>query len=182
MPVKVHANDVRFGEPFVPVFFHPLPVGALHADEDYYERFMFTSAMRLPKPVGQAAVEAGIVSAPMVIVVSITGIASFTIPAFNLAIGVRLLRFPMILLAGALGLYGITLGLLALLIHLASLRSFGVPMLVGISPPQPGNLKDVLLRMPWWNMTYRPVFIGRRRSMRVPPGQRPSAKRSKGET
>ena len=56
--------------------------------------------------IGQAAVQAGIISAPIVIVVSTTGIAAFVIPRFSLSNGVRLLGFPVILLAGSLGLYG----------------------------------------------------------------------------
>ena len=53
--------------------------------------------------IGQAAVQAGLVSAPMVIIVAITGIASFSFPRFNLGVSVRLLRFPMVLLASTLG-------------------------------------------------------------------------------
>lgn len=49
--------------------------------------------------IGQAAVEAGIVSAAMVIVVSLTAISNFVFPSFNMAISVRLLRFGMMLLA-----------------------------------------------------------------------------------
>ena len=64
--------------------------------------------------IGQAAVQAGIISAPVVIIVSITGIAAFTIPRYSIANGIRLLRFPMLILAGTLGLYGIVLGFLAI--------------------------------------------------------------------
>ncbi|MEH7118117.1 spore germination protein [Neobacillus vireti] len=106
--------------------------------------------------IGQAAVEAGIVSAPMVIVVSLTGIASFTIPRFNMAISVRLLRFPFIVLAGMFGLFGIVLGLLILLTHLSKLRSFGIPYLSPVSPMSMKGLKDVFIRVPWWSMNQRP--------------------------
>jgi len=61
--------------------------------------------------IGQAAVQAGIVSAPMVIIVSLTGIASFTIPQMAGSNAIRLLRFPMILLAGSFGMIGISCGL-----------------------------------------------------------------------
>ncbi|KGT43074.1 spore gernimation protein GerA, partial [Bacillus cereus] len=76
------------------------------------------AGVRLPKPVGsavsivgalvigQAAVQAGIISAPLVIVVATTGIASFAFPRYNLGTAYRMLRFPMLLLAGMLGLYG----------------------------------------------------------------------------
>jgi spore germination protein KA len=84
--------------------------------------------------IGQAAVEAGLVSAPMVIVVSITGIASFTIPRYDFSYAVRVLRFPMIFLAGAFGFYGITLGLLTILIHLVSLARLEFPTLLLLHP------------------------------------------------
>nr|WP_317890766.1 spore germination protein [Paenibacillus arenilitoris] len=123
--------------------------------------------------IGQASVQAGIVSAPMVIVVSITGIANFAIPRFNVAIAVRLLRFPLILLAGTLGLYGIGIGLLGLLIHLSSLRSFGIPYLSPVAPLTAGGLKDVLIRAPHWAMKLRPRLTGYQEPLRVPPGQKP---------
>jgi spore germination protein len=106
--------------------------------------------------IGQAAVEAGIVSAPMVIVVSLTGIASFTIPRFNMAISIRLLRFPFIILAGVFGLFGIVLGIMILLTHLAKLRSFGIPYLSPVVPLSMKGLKDVFIRVPWWAMNERP--------------------------
>ena len=61
--------------------------------------------------IGQAAVQAGIVSAPMVIVVAITGIASFMIPRYTAGIAIRMLRFPIMLLAACLGLLGVMMGL-----------------------------------------------------------------------
>jgi len=106
--------------------------------------------------IGQAAVEAGIVSAPMVIVVSITGIASFTIPRFNMAISIRLLRFPLMILAGMFGLFGLVMGSLFLLTHLCKLRSFGVPYFSPLGPLSFKELKDVFIRAPWWSLEMRP--------------------------
>ncbi len=106
--------------------------------------------------IGQAAVEAGIVSAPMVIVVSITGIASFTMPRYNMAISIRLLRFPLMFLAGMFGLFGIVLGTLIVLTHLCKMRSFGVPYFWPLAPMNPQSLKDVFIRVPWWAMDQRP--------------------------
>lgn len=126
------------------------------------------AGIRLPKTVGQAvsilgalvigqaAVQAGIVSAPIVIIVSLTGIASFTIPRFNFAITIRLLRFPLMLMASAFGLFGIIIGTLWIFIHLSGLQSFGVPYLSGISPMKRDELKDILIRAPWWRMISRP--------------------------
>lgn len=110
--------------------------------------------------VGQAAVEAGIVSAPMVIVVSITGIASFTVPHFNASIALRMLRFPLMIAASILGIYGILVGILLIMGHLANLRSLGVPYLSPIAPMSVGDLKDVLIRAPWSYMNKRPSFLG----------------------
>jgi spore germination protein len=124
--------------------------------------------------IGQAAVEAGIVSAPMVIIVSITGIASFTIPRFNMAISVRLLRFPLMLLAGMFGLFGIVLGLLLILTHLCKLRSFGVPYFWPLAPLSFKSLKDVFIRVPWWAMDERPSQLVKEDRIRQARDLKPS--------
>ncbi|WP_410514877.1 spore germination protein [Paenibacillus sp. BR2-3] len=102
--------------------------------------------------IGQSAVMAGLVSAPMVIVVAITGIASFTIPRFSLGISIRIIRFPLILLGGTLGLYGVMLGMLVITIHLLSLSSFGIPYFSPMAPLKINRLKDILSRDPWWKL------------------------------
>jgi spore germination protein len=109
--------------------------------------------------IGQAAVQAGIVSAPMVIVISITGIASFTIPRYNGAIALRMLRFPVLIAASIFGIYGIFLCLFLLVGHLASLRSFGIPYLSPLAPFSSADLKDVIIRAPLWQMKERPSFL-----------------------
>ncbi|MCM3628315.1 spore germination protein [Paenibacillus glycanilyticus] len=124
--------------------------------------------------IGQAAVQAGIISAPVVIIVSITGIATFAIPRYSFASGVRLLRFPILFLAGTLGLYGIVLGFLCIVLHVASLRSFGVPYLTPLGPVTVTSLKDVLIRVPVWARGKRPGAAGTSDSVRVPAGQKPS--------
>lgn len=130
------------------------------------------AGIRLPKQVGaavsivgalvigQAAVQAGIVSAPMVMVVAITGIASFTIPRYAVGTAFRLLRFPVILLAGSLGLMGVMLGVIFILIHLSTLRSFGVPYLTPMAPMKFRGMKDVLIRAPRWMLDTRPHLTG----------------------
>jgi hypothetical protein len=127
--------------------------------------------------VGQAAVQAGIVSAPMVIVVATTGIASFAIPRYNLGTALRLVRFPMLILAGVFGLYGICIGFIALTIHLVNLRSFGVPYFTPVAPQIPGDLKDVLIRAPRWANKYGPIFTFGRNKQRVDSEQMPSPSR-----
>lgn len=105
--------------------------------------------------IGQAAISAGIVSAPMVMVVAITGIASFMAPRYTIGIPVRLLRFPMMFLAGVLGLLGVILGVILILNHLLTLRSFGVPYMSPLAPMQNRGLKDVLWRAPRWVLNGR---------------------------
>jgi spore germination protein KA len=123
--------------------------------------------------IGEAAVAAGIVSAPMVIVVAITGIASFTIPRYTAGIALRLLRFPIMFLAGTLGLLGIMLGIIAIVIHLCSLRSLGVPYLQPMAPMIWREMKDVLIRQPMWASNTRPHFTGEYNKYRRGPGNKP---------
>lgn len=132
--------------------------------------------------LGQAAAQAGLVSAAMIIVVSFTAIANFVIPALNMAIAARLIRFAMMLLAATLGLFGIMSGVMILLIHLVSLRSFGVPYLAPFAPVRTSNLKDVVVRAPWWKMNKRPVtMVARENQTRQAPGQKPGPPRQPNE-
>lgn len=108
--------------------------------------------------IGDAAVRAGIVSPIMVIIISITAVASFSIPAYDMGYSVRIMRFGLLVLGAFLGLYGILLGILVLLIHLTSLKSFGVPYVSPLAPLRISDLKDVILRFPWWAMKKRPSF------------------------
>lgn len=125
------------------------------------------AGVRLPRPVGQtisivgalvigqAAVQAGIISAPIIIVVSLTGIASFLIPHPNMSQAISILRFPMVISAGTFGLYGVGAAMIAILIHTVNLRSFGVPYLTPLAPVNPTGLWDVLARAPWGVMHKR---------------------------
>jgi spore germination protein KA len=106
--------------------------------------------------VGQAAVEAGIVSAGMVIVVAITAISSFVIPAYNMAIALRILRFILMIIATGFGLYGVMIGLMVIVLHLCSIRSFGVPYMAPYGPYISSELKDSIIRVPHWMMDQRP--------------------------
>lgn len=116
--------------------------------------------------LGQAAVEAGIVSASMVIVVSLTAISSFVVPAFNLSISIRILRFCFMILAATFGLFGIIFGLIIMVAHMANLRSFGVPYLTPMAPFIIQDQKDVFLRFPLWGMFARPRLISQKNTDR----------------
>ncbi|MFJ8064503.1 spore germination protein [Psychrobacillus sp. NPDC096426] len=111
--------------------------------------------------IGTAAVEAGIISAAMVIVVSLTAIASFVPPSYDIAIASRMLRFMFIALAAMFGLYGMTIGLIALILHLCSLSSFGIPYMTPLAPFIPSAQKDIFIRQPLWKLTTRPSFLSK---------------------
>ncbi|WP_436239552.1 spore germination protein [Paenibacillus sp. LjRoot153] len=142
------------------------------------------AGIRMPRPVGsavsivgalvigQAAVQAGIVSAPMVIVVSLTGIASLITPRYSMGMPFRMLRFPMLICSGVLGLYGVTMASVFLLIHLTNLESFGIPYLSPIAPLTKTELKDVLIRAPMWSMKGLPMSGSTTTKMRIRKSQR----------
>lgn len=137
------------------------------------------ATVRIPKAIGQsvsiigaliigtAAVQAGIVSAFMVIIVSLTGIASFISPHFDLGLAFRLLRFPIMILSGLFGLFGMACGLIFIYIHLINLRSFGTPYLSPLTPLKIRDLKDVFIRVPWPLMNKRPAFAGANRRRQI---------------
>ncbi|MED4015898.1 spore germination protein [Sutcliffiella cohnii] len=131
--------------------------------------------------IGQAAVQAGIVSASMVIVVALTGIASFTTPSYNLAIAARMLRFFMMLVAATFGLYGVMMGIIVIVAHICSLRSFGVPYLYPIAPFSLTGQADGLIRAPLWWMKNRPHLISRGRTKNMPKDLHPTPT-TKGDT
>lgn len=119
--------------------------------------------------VGQAAVEAGIVGPIMVIVVAITAISSFAIPSYSLGIGLRLLRFLLIIVSAILGLYGIMLGTIVILIHLCGLKSFGVPYLSPYTAyiKQRTDLKDTFIKAPLPSMHNRDTTANKNQRKRM---------------
>jgi spore germination protein KA len=98
--------------------------------------------------IGDAAVRAGIISAPIVIVVSGAGIASFIVPRYRFDFPLRILRFPLLILSGTFGLFGLAVGIIAILTHLIHLSPFGTPYLTPLAPRIPSKLKDVLMKWP----------------------------------
>ncbi|WP_149093973.1 spore germination protein [Paenibacillus terrae] len=107
--------------------------------------------------IGQAAVAAGFISSAMVIIVSITAISSFVIPETGMSIAARIIRFVLIGLAGFIGLYGILFGVFLIVLHLAGLRSFGMPYMSPIGPYRSNDLKDSIFRFPWPLLKTRPA-------------------------
>lgn len=100
--------------------------------------------------IGQAAVEASIVSAAMVIIVAITGIASFVIPSYAMSIPIRTIRFAFMVMAATFGVYGLTVGIIILIVHLCNLSSFNMPYMSPIAPYNRDEQSDAILRFPFW--------------------------------
>ncbi|MEA5016410.1 MAG: spore germination protein [Candidatus Limiplasma sp.] len=146
------------------------------------------AGVRLPRPVGQAisivgalimgeaAVSAGLVGAPMVIAIAVTAVAGFLTPSQNDSSSI--LRVIMMVPAAIVGFYGVGLGCLAMLIHLATLESFGVPYFEGFEHAR--DAQDTLVRMPLWSISKRPRYIAQGDTTRglpfIPP-LRPHASR-----
>ncbi|WP_224753448.1 spore germination protein [Paenibacillus terricola] len=106
--------------------------------------------------IGQSAVEAGIVSPAMLIVVAFTAISSLVIPETSMSMSLRLLRYPLMILSGTFGLYGMMAGIILLTLHLCSLRSFGVPYMSPLAPFNGEDVGDTLIRLPHWAANKRP--------------------------
>jgi spore germination protein len=129
------------------------------------------AGIRLPKPIGQtigivgglvigeAAVQAGVVSPIMVIVVAVTAIASFAIPSYSAGIAFRILRFATMLSASFLGLFGIILAFIMISVHLVRLKSFGVPYSTPFAPMFTHDWRDLLIRAPITFLKKRPQFM-----------------------
>lgn len=135
---------------------------------------MQEAGVRLPKSVGQAvsivgglvigeaAVNAGLVSSSMVIITAFTAVASFIIANYRLSLTIRMLRVPLMLLSATLGIFGFTLGLIALLVHLSLLESFGKPYLAPFAPKgwyRLSDLKETLVVVPESFSGERPNYL-----------------------
>ncbi|MFC4807831.1 spore germination protein [Paenibacillus sp. GCM10023250] len=116
--------------------------------------------------IGEASVEAGLVTGAMVIVVSITAISNFVMPAFNFGIAIRITRFLFMIIAASFGLFGLFLGMIALVLRLCAMQSFGVPYMSPLAPYDRSDQKDTLWRVPLPFMKKRPSTVGKRNLVR----------------
>lgn len=147
----------------------PFPAGAEMMIMIIFYELLRESGIRLPRAVGSAisivgalivgesAVNAGLVSGPVVIVIAIAGVSGFIVPA--LAEAIMIFRFLFLILGTFMGLYGVVCGLFAVVMHAVSLRSFGVPYTSPLAPSDQGAFQDFILRFPLWAMKNRPAAI-----------------------
>ncbi|WP_071394074.1 spore germination protein [Bacillus tuaregi] len=117
--------------------------------------------------IGQAAVMAGFVSPITVVIIALSTIGSFVTPSYNAATSFRMLRFPLIILSGAFGLLGLATGLMLIINHMLSLRSFGVPYLAPVTPWNYQGFKDSLIRAPLRWLMHRPAQLHTQNAVRA---------------
>ena len=139
------------------------------------------AGLRLPSPigatvsilgglvVGNAAVEAHIVSPAVLIAVAIAGVAGYTMPSQDMAAALRLWRFLLAILASLGGLFGLAMGCAALICHLAGLESFGVPYLAPFTSAagqERGSPDLIRLPLPWMKWRNGAARSANRRNQR----------------
>ena len=140
------------------------------------------AGLRLPRPiggaigivggliVGQAAIEAGLVSPMVVIVMALTGITSFAIPSYQLINGYRLVKYFIVVLSATLGLFGFWAAVLVVFIHLAGLKSFGVPYLYPFAAGglnKYSDMRDTFFRFPIRRRKKRPIYANPQQNCRM---------------
>jgi len=111
--------------------------------------------------LGQTAVQAGLVGPIMVIAIAASGISEFIFASLKEMI--VLYRFIILLLGGTLGLFGVICGIIIIITHLVSVRSFGVPYMYPIAPYDKEGMKDFIIRSPLDKMTYLPRNISNKK-------------------
>lgn len=128
------------------------------------------AGLRVPSPIGptigivgalvlgQAAVSASIVSPILIIIVALTGIASFAIPDFSFGFHLRFFRFGFVILGYIAGFLGIAMGLFIYLSILCSIKSFGVPYTVPFAPAINSKGNGYFIP-PIWKQEYRATYI-----------------------
>lgn len=111
--------------------------------------------------IGQSSVEAGLITPLAVIIVALTAISSFAIPSYNFSTSLRMIRFGFIVLASMFGLFGISIGLCLLIIHLCTLKSCGVPYMTPLSSfiDNRRDLRDTIVRPRIKNMVRKPKYL-----------------------
>ncbi|NLT13710.1 MAG: spore germination protein [Clostridiales bacterium] len=109
--------------------------------------------------VGEAAVNARLISPAVVVIVALTVISGLAIPTQDFANAVRLWRFILILFSSFIGLFGIGVGALLLLFDLCSIETFGVPYIAPFATNEGQNMDDSIIRMPLSFIKKRPAYM-----------------------
>jgi spore germination protein KA len=109
--------------------------------------------------VGQAAVDARLVSPAVVVIIAITAISSFTMPNQDFSNALRLWRFIFAIFSSIIGLYGLSIGAIILLHHLSSMEVFGVPYLSPFVGGDGKNMQDAVFRFPFSSQKKRPMSL-----------------------
>ena len=129
------------------------------------------AGIRMPRPIGQAlsivgalvlgeaAVRSGIASDAMVMITALTAISGIILEPLSGTLPI--IRFVLLIAANFYGFLGLLLAAIMFLIHLCSVRSFGVPYLAPFSPISGQDLKDTYIRVPLWTMLTRPTSISK---------------------
>lgn len=141
----------------------PFPLAMEALVTFFIYEIMREAGLRMPRSVGHAvsivgalvigdsAVSAGLIGAPMVIVVAVTAISSFVIP--SLYESVTILRFSFIVIGGLLGVFGVSLGMCAVMVNLCAVSALGVPSTTPATPFSFFPMRDVLVRWGWRGMS-----------------------------
>ena len=149
----------------------PFPVLIEVLIQEFIIQMVIESGLRLPGPVGQtagvvagiilgqAAISAKLATPAVIIIIAVTTISTFALPAGPLVQSTRILRLPMIFITAIFGLFGFSLGWIFLLAHLCSLESLGVPYFAPLAPMRFADLKDSFFRIWLWKMNQRPLSI-----------------------
>ncbi|WP_082406769.1 spore germination protein [Bacillus sp. JCM 19041] len=116
--------------------------------------------------IGTAAVEAGLTSNILLIIVALAALASFTIPVYRMGTTIRIVRFPFIVAAQVWGLIAIALLFVFITCHLLSLKSLGRPYTEPIYPFSFKDMKDSLIRLPISSQEERPDFLQTKNPLR----------------
>jgi len=107
--------------------------------------------------IGQAAVEAGFTSNILIIIIALSALGSFTTPSYLMGTAIRMIRFPIILLAGLWGGIGIIISFCFLIIHLLKLETIGGPYLSPVYPLRWKDLGYSFMKIPNQFLSHRPM-------------------------
>ncbi|MEI4768145.1 spore germination protein [Psychrobacillus sp. FJAT-51614] len=159
-PLLVPLSESRALVPFPPI------LEALILE--FFIELLREAGARLPTKVGQtigivggivigtAAVQAGITSNILIIIIALSALASFTTPSYMMGNVIRVLRFPIIIIAGIWGYYGIMLAFCLILVHLLRQSSLGSPYSAPFYPPRMIDWRDSIARLPMPLISNRP--------------------------